>query len=363
MRRTAVVAVLVGVIGLVAGCGEDTAGTPSGSSRSKEPSKPPSTSRAPFDGEVVSDGEVVKVEKLDGVDLKSPDEGQLHNYGVAVEVLDFGTADVVGAGDGLEYGADDGSSLLAFRLRVVPSKIEGGTSLGDKVSATVAVDGVQRELPEFEYAVGDSAGEGDTTLQYVVAVPEDRREVELELKYANLPQTYDLLEGKRTGEEPEVLYRSEDSPSVFVESLTPGTVQVVDPEGEAGSYTLTVNRAELTYFASDLGQLPSGPDKAWLVLTHETRGDGSLDSSFYVCSMPATAYTLTDDAGTTYEAAGEYFSGGSMGEDQSVAFEVPADLVKADLKVAPQSFSCNGGIDVTFTATAPATVGITLPES
>jgi hypothetical protein len=356
MRRTAVVAVLVGVIGLVAACGEDTAGTPKGSP--KKSSSPPSTSRAPFDGEVLADGEVVKVEKVDGVDLKSPDDGQLHNYGVGMEVLDFGTADVVDAGEGLEYGAKEDSSLLAFRLRVVPF----ADSLGDKVSATVSVDGVQRELPDFEYALGGGTSQGDTTLQYVVAVPKDRREVELELKYANLPQTYDLLEGKRTGEEPEVLYRSEDSPSVYVESLTPGTVQVTDADGEAGSYTVTVNRAELTYFASELGELPSGPDKAWLVLAHETRGDGSLDSSFYECGIPSTAYTLTDDSGTAYQAAGKYFTGGTMGGDQTVVFEVPADLTTAELTVAPQSFSCNGGIDVTFTATAPGKVSISLPE-
>ncbi len=355
MRRALVLLAAAGL--LTAGCG-GTAGTPTAAPK-QSTSNAPTTSRAPFDGEELTDGEVVEVDKLDGIRLESLDDGALRNYGVAVDVLDFGTADVVDGGAGVEYGAGEDSTLLAFRLRVTPFASE----LGSKVTATVSVDGRQRSLPEFEYTLTDS-GE-DQTVQYLVAVPNDRRAVELELKYAGLAQKFDLLEGERTGDQPAILYRSPDAPSVYVENLTPAKLAVADDEGEPGSYVVTVTRAELTYFTAELGDVPSDQEKAWLVVTYEPSGDGSLRLSpnASACVLPFAAFTLTDDAGATYPVIDKHSSMKHFESKKVLVFEVPADLSDATLKLASPGFNCTlGGTEYPYTASGSAEVTMTLPN-
>ncbi len=357
MRKRAL-ALLAAVGLLVTACGSGTQGSPSAGSKPTKKATT-TTSRAPFDGEELSDGEVVKADKLDGARLQSPEDGRLRNYGAALEILDFGTADVIDAGSGMEYGAGADSTLLAFRLRVTSFSDDAG----QKVSATVSVDGRQRSLPDFEYALTDSGD--DSTVQYLVAVPNDRREVELELKYADLAQTFDLLEGERTGDQPDVLYRSPDSPSVFVENLTPAKLALLDEDGQAGSYVVAVTRAELTYFTAELGDVPAADDKAWLVVTYEPTGDGSLDLSpdAAACVVPFAAFSLADGTGGKYPVIDKHSSMEEFESEKVLVFEVPADLTDATLTVAPQGFNCsNGGTPYPYTASGSATVTMTLPE-
>jgi hypothetical protein len=344
--------VLLAAVLALAACGTDTEGKPTAAAGQKSTT---TTSRAPFDGEVLGDGEVVAADKLDGIRLESPEDGAVRSYGVAAEVLDFGTADVVDAGSDVQYGGDEDSTLLAFRLRVTPFADE----LSDKVTATVSVDGRQRSLPDFEYALGDRGT--DQTLQYLVGVPNDRREVELELKYADFAQQFDLLEGRRTGEQPDILYRSPDEPSIYVENLTPAKLPVVDEDDEPGNYVVAVTRAELTYFASELGDTPADTAKAWVEITYEATGDGSLN---YVigCVLPFTAFTLTSD-GKPYPVVDKHSEMDEYDQQKTLVFEVPAELTDATLTVKAQSFTCeSGSIDYTYRATADATVEITLPE-
>lgn len=297
------------------------------------------------------------MDKLDGIRLESPDDGRIRNYGVTVDVVDFGTSDVVDAGD-IEYGAREDSTLLAFRLRVAPF-LEG---VGGKVTATVSVDGKQRSLPDFEYSmstVGD-----DQTLQYLVGVPKDRREVELELKYADFAQQFDLLEGERTGEKPTILYRSDDEPSVYVENLTPGKITVADEDGEAGTYILTVTRAELTYFAPTLGDVPSDTKNAWLVITYEPTGEGSLQYSpdASACTVPFAAFKLNDGT-KDYAVVDKHSTSKEFASEQTLVFEVPAELTDATLTLATQGFSCtNGGTQYPYTVSGQATVSMVLPK-
>jgi hypothetical protein len=207
MRGALVLLTAVGL--LTTACSSGTEGTPVAAGKEARTDKT-STSRAPFDGERLDDGEVVQVNKLDGIRLESPDDGALRSWGVTVDVVDFGTADVIDGGHGFDYGAGEDSTLLAFRLLVAPYLDDAS----EKVTATVSVDGRQRSLPDFEYSLGEAGDE--QTLLYLVAVPKDRREVELELKYADFAQQFDLLEGRRIGEQPDILYRSEDAPTVYV---------------------------------------------------------------------------------------------------------------------------------------------------
>lgn len=354
MRRALV---LLAAALLVSACGTGTEGTPRAAA-GKSTSKQTTTSRAPFEGEVLGTGEVVEADKLDGIRLEPPEDGALRNYGVAAEVLDFGTADIVDAGGGVQYGADDDATLLAFRLRVAPFVED----LSEKVTATVSVDGRQRSLPDFEYALG-TPGE-DQTLQYLVGVPNDRREVELELKYADFAQQFDLLEGKRTGEQPEILYRSPDGPLIYVENLTPAKLPVIDEDGEPGNYVVAVTRAGLTYFTTELGDVPGADDSAWLVVTYEPTGDGSMDdvSGPSGCVLPFAMFTLTAD-GETYSVIDKHSEMEEFDSEKVLVFEVPAAMTKATLTVKAQPFNCAfGGADYPYRATGEATVEITLPE-
>jgi hypothetical protein len=355
--RSRVLALLAAMSLAATACG-GTEGTPRAQNRPAKTTPSKTTSAAPFEGEELTDGEVVAADKLDGVSLQSPDDGRLRNYGAAIEVLDFGTADVVDVGTEQQYGAVEDSTLLAFRLRVTPFAEDAA----EKVTATVSVDGRQRSLPNFEYTLED--GSEDTTVQYLVAVPDDRREVELELKYADLAQTFDLLEGERTGDEPEILYRSSDSPSVYVENLTPSQFAVTDEEGEAGTYAMAVRRAELTYFTATLCDVPSGKDKAWLVVTYEPTGDGSLEYAPDAadCTVPFAAFTLTGDGGT-YPVVDKHSAMDDSATEKVLVFEVPADLGDAVLTAAPTSFTCDdAGTKYSFAVSGQAKVNITLPE-
>ena len=348
--------VLLTAVGLLAtACSSGTEGTPVAAGKEARTDKT-STSRAPFDGERLDDGEVVKVDKLDGIRLESPDDGALRSWGVTVDVVDFGTADVVDGGSGFSYGAREDSTLLAFRLRVATFLDD----VSENVTATVSVDGRQRSLPNFEYSLGEPGD--DQTIQYVVGVPKDRREVELELKYADFAQQFDLLEGRRIGEQPDILYRSEDAPTVYIENLTPAKLPVTDANGAPGNYIVGVTQAELTYFAPELGDVPSADDKAWLVVVYEPTGDGSLESEASGCVLPFAAFTVSDRTGT-YPVVDKHSSMVEFDSDQRLVFEVPADLTTATLRIATQGFTCGfAGDDYPYAATGEATVAMTLPQ-
>lgn len=355
MRRALVLLAAVGL--LVSACDSSTEGTPT-------PAKPrgrtstTSTSQAPFPGQRLADGEVVRVDKLDGIRLESPEEGALRNFGVGVDVVDFGTADVVDGGSDGQFGAKEDSTLLAFRLRVTTFADE----VGSKVKATVSVDGRQRSLPEFEYALGEPGT--DQTVQYLVGVPKDRREVELELKYADFAQQYDLLDGKRTGEQPEILYRSDDAPTVYVENLTPAKLPVTNAEGKTGAYVVGVTRAELTYFGPELGDVPGDKNKAWLVVDYTPTGEGVLEYSpdASACVPPFTAFTLGDGT-STYAPVDKQSKVEAFASGQRLTFEVPATLTDATLTMRTTGFGCTyGGESTPFTASGEAKIEMTLPQ-
>ena len=265
------------------GCAGEVTGTPTagGSGGSATSSR-----SEPFEGRLLKPNEVVKADKLDGVALQPITDGVLRNYGTTLTVLEVGTSDVIeGASesDQEDLGADEGSTLLAFRVRVEAP----GDSVSDKVTGSVTVDGVSRSLPEFSTVLG-SYSKDDSTLQYIVPVPDNRRSVELELKYANLSQKFDLLEGRRVGEAPVVLYRSKSGPDLVNESLTPSQVSVAampGSDGEQESYALSGPKATLSFFSTRerRGRLRAGQgvarrdlpaDRIGRLVRQVMRGDG-----------------------------------------------------------------------------------------
>lgn len=340
------------------GCAGEVTGTPTagGSGGSATSSR-----SEPFEGRLLKPNEVVKADKLDGVALQPITDGVLRNYGTTLTVLEVGTSDVIeGASesDQEDLGADEGSTLLAFRVRVEAP----GDSVSDKVTGSVTVDGVSRSLPEFSTVLG-SYSKDDSTLQYIVPVPDNRRSVELELKYANLSQKFDLLEGRRVGEAPVVLYRSKSGPDLVNESLTPSQVSVAampGSDGEQESYALSGPKATLSFFSPANAGVASAPDKAWLAVTYLPTASGA--SYAKSCVATAADFTVTDDKGGTFQAQDSQ-SKIEKYDSQRIAFEVPGDLKKAKLTFAPKTMNCDySGYPAQWTISGAATIDIAFTE-
>jgi hypothetical protein len=353
-RAVAVLAVTA--LGVAAcGDGKTPATAASGSSS-------PAGSTTPFSGTTLAEGEVVQVADLDGARLHPVEDGIVRSFETSVEVTEIGWADRLGAGDEGYRAADGDAGLVVFSMTT--ERTERATPLDGEVVAAVSVDDRQRELPGFSSdgsPDGSPDGAGGEQVSYAVAVPEDRRSVVLELKYGGVVQSFDLLDGKPTGERPDALYRSAGGTAVFQEALTPAQLEV-DVAGSTYKYTTTVRRAELGYFPVQGTEVPSSAGKGWLTMWIGTDGDVST------CVAPLSAYRFTDAAGTVYQpaqATSKIPEPGIIDSPESiVTFEVPADLAKGTLTVSAPRITCQTST-ATFNpvpARGTATVDVTLPE-
>ncbi|WP_130344842.1 hypothetical protein [Herbihabitans rhizosphaerae] len=367
-RAGARAAIVLAVIGLAAaGCGGDDAPKADGQESSRPPSSTTtspskSTTRA-AEGKQVRNGEVTKVDKMDGVQLKSPQDGKLRNFGIDAAVLEFGTADAVesGSSSSTRYVPEPGGSLLAFKIK---ARKAGKDDISGKVTASVAVDGIQRSLPGFDSALSSYTSTDSATLSYIVGVPQDRRSVELELKYVGLAQKFDLLEGVRKGDQPTVLYRSESGPTIKVESLTPSQVTVApNSKMSAGPGALVFGEpsAELSYFAPTTGNVPADKEKAWLVLRFKPAEGAYWAKS---CVVPPSAFSATDETGAQYPAHVSY-SKAERYSEHVIVFEVPATVKKPVVSAAPRTVGCSyySGNEEQWAVTGPpARIEVPLPE-
>jgi hypothetical protein len=349
-RRGRALSGLLGVCLLVAACGDGDTGSGTNDDGAQ------TTSAKPFDGETVAIGEAVQLSSVDGVRMQSVKDGLVRSYQTSVEVVEIGSADEAKDGD-TRYRADEGGKLIAFSMTVRPDDDGTETGAEDDVVASVAVDDTPHELPSFDDVTG-----GDTA-HYVVAVPKDRRSVDLELKYKSVTQSFDLLEGKPKGERPKALYRAADSTVVDQENLTPAAFEVSPYPPEWTTYTVQVPLVDLGYFAFN-GEVPADPDKAWLsfLVDKEVEPEG-------ICTAPLSAYALTDAAGTAYqpaEGASKVPEAGFLTDDEKaiVAFEVPVDLTSATLTVAPTQIPCETSTAevTTVQARGQASIAVTLPK-
>jgi hypothetical protein len=341
MRGTRAAAVGIVLVMAVTGCGNDSqAGT------KKTPTS--TTGEPPFSGRTLADGELAEVDSLDGATLQSVEDGVVRSYETSVEILEAGTADQLS-----DLRAGEGATLLVFTMETTRNERDSTLAVdAGEVTAAVVVDGTQRELPNW-----DTGG----TREYAVAVPDDRRTVELRLKYGRFTQTFDLLEAEPTGDRPEALYRAEDATVVDAGDLTPASFEVNAYGAGFETYTVTA-AAELGYLTYAGVEPPSADDKAWLTVTaaEEVSGAGS-------CSATIDAYALTDSDGARYEpvpSASTIAEPGILdGVVSTVTFEVPADLTSATLTVAPATVPCQVST-ATFRpvpARGQATIEITLP--
>lgn len=351
-RRCRVVALVLAAAMTAAACGDDTSRT----NENLSPRSPsaPSTSKAPFTGTTLEPGEVVAVDNLDGARLQSVDKGVVRSFETSVEITEIGSAEQIGA-ESAAYRAEGDARLVVFTMTAEDNDRE--TELEGDVVAAVAVDDKQREVPGFE-----STLENGGSASYAVAVPEDRRSVELQLKYNGEVQSFDLLEGEPTGERPEALYRADRGTMVYQEALAPSQFTVTVWE-QPHVYTATVHIAELGYFPVRGNELPSAKDKGWLSLWV------GADASPSTCAAPLAAYSLKDEKGATYQPAqsvSEVKEPGVIDTPVSVvAFEVPADLEKATLTISAPQVTCQVST-ASFElvpASGAATIDITLPKN
>lgn len=364
VRAGVALAAAVSVMGLTAACGDDTKGTAVPGAQSA-----PSTSLAPFDGKTLQPGEVAQVGSTDGARMQPVANGMIRSYGTTVKIVEVGTADQVNdTAGGQDYRAAAGGSLLAFTVSVAQD--EGVEGISDKVVADVNVDGTQRTLPDFFDSGSSSSGsDGGTQLHYVVATAQNKRAVDLELKAANVVQSFDLLNGRPKGDRPAALYRSASGTTVHQDAQPPVTYKVkVSDSGQEYATGITVDSTVLGYFGGKDGVVPADPANGWLTLNITENG---VPRGYAMCVTPLTAYSLKDAAGHEYKPSGEASSVPSkpelIGDTKAVvAFEVPADFAQGVLTItAPKTIVCQ-------TSTAEynprpahgkATVAIALPAT
>ncbi|MET0133212.1 MAG: hypothetical protein ABW215_06420 [Kibdelosporangium sp.] len=358
MRLRTLVLVLSAGLALT-GCSSGEGGVPLGQDR---PTGTTTSSRPPFNGKTLQIGEVVKVKQLSGARMQSIEDGEVRGFGTVLTVLEFGTADRVDDGDVSTGGfqAAGGGVLIAFRVSVTVDKDENKAD--DQVVANVSVDGTQRALPQLLGEFGSSSA--TTTGNYIVAVPEQRRTVDLELKSTGLVQQFDLLEGKPKGDRPAALYRPATGTYLKQEAFPPTTFEVAPRKGEFSAvHTVTVTNANLGYFLAATGTPASAQDKAYLVLS----GTGRTQSG-ESCVAPLAVHKLTDDKGTAYQPV----ASSKMDEQPplvgdstfTLVFEVPAEMRKATLTVTPTQMVCQ--VSTATFQTVPARgegrVEIAIPE-
>jgi hypothetical protein len=351
--------ILAGLM-LVSACGDSDEGIATGGQPTAT-STAMSTSRPPFNGRTVEAGEVQKVSELGGAKMQPLKDAEIRGHRTSVKVLEFGTADQIDADGG--YRAADGAVLIAFRVSAQIAK--GDKDVQGEVVANVSVDGTQRSLKDLI----DSTPEGGSakTYSYVVAVPENRRSVDLELKSSSTVQSFDLLEGRPKGDRPAALYRPRQGTVLVQQALTPATFEIAPRNNQYdSSQSVTVSEMDFSYFNPETGAAPSGPDKAWLLLY----GKGKTTSpGYYTCVPVAAAHKLVDDKGTTYElaAASEMPAEPALVGEASfkAAFEVPADLAKATFTIAPTQAVCQLST-ATYTpvpARGEAKIAVSVPAS
>ncbi|TCO53439.1 hypothetical protein [Actinocrispum wychmicini] len=350
------VACAVAAAASLSACSGKSDGLPTGQS---EPSVP-STSRPPFTGKTLANGDVQKVTDLGGARMQPVSGAEVRGPGVTLKVVEFGTADQIDD-SGSSYRAPDKSTLIAFRTSTTVDK-DTQSGVLEQLAFGVSVDGTQRSLPDI---LSGRPTSGSATASFIVAVPEQRRTVELQLKAAGLTQAIDLLEGKPKGDRPKALYRPAEGTVLRQESLPPANFQTaIWPNQPPAQQVVTVKEADFSYFNGVTHNVPSSPDKAWLTFvgTSATGGNGDI------CVTPLAAHKLVDDKGATIspsESASKMPGEGYIAEEAfTVSFEVPADVKSVTLVIAPTQMRCqvSTGNYQARQSSGEAKIAVTIPE-
>ena len=268
-----------------------------------------------------------------GIALHVPADGRINGNGFAIDITGYRFAYQVGYGSAAKNAAS-GQALLVFAL----------TGSGTNAMGNLEVDGQGEPLPSSRPTVSKPA-------YFLASVPEDAKDVALEISANGFSQTFSFTKGHREGVQPAVLYRGPDQWDQ-VDSI--GQVSYVATPDKVDGDTdsrieATLTSATLTYFLPSTGATPASPAKAWVVLSGSALpnlapdpGGVAENGINYLQTLPGSDLTLTlpgqapmpamlSGQGGPDDESGQEAGWGLFGGDYY--WQVPAGIVAATLKL------------------------------
>lgn len=313
----------------------DDADVPSGSAGLTAPPPPP------------AEPDLVEFVGADAVEpADTPEPRNLRGWDSGVLVSPYGEVERFGRGDDARRPAD-GHVFVAAQVRATSGDGSGytrDTNVTESGPAVISVKIGTRDVPLTELTGADQI--------VVLSVPQDEKAVDLVITDRDLTQSISLLTGTPAPTNPAVLAR--ESP---MQELGPGGGPVRVRQSKPGfiteehTCTLTVYSARLTWFGGpDARTVPADPAKAYLRLVATCDWDSGEPQS----GLEAELQQLVLPDGTTIAAV-------DLNPDPErlwPAFEVPADLTTATVKVAGSYVAPNG---VTVEIVSGLDVAIQIP--
>lgn len=272
---------------------------------------------------------------------------------------------------GVVFRASDGEKFVAVRYsysgqppgNATPDAPgASGQEFNESVSpptATLIVDGKRTDIPDL-LTTG-------TKNYLAMSVPEDAREILLEMDQAGVAQTLDLSTGERDPDAPEILYR-ESSQRVETETsftylrstfnrtfdlpftFSGMTDSCLDNDGDQDTTAITVSGVDLQYWMGSTPLVQATPTTALLQLVAEGR---TSNKQRMHGPIPVEQVSVTDATGASYPVKSAP-SGRFSFTNGDLYAEVPADItagsVTLTLGIVPITSAnlgvgCSGNMD------------------
>lgn len=282
----------------------------------------------------------------------TPETARVVGLGYEFKLLGTAKPSVVTTGEGPRQAARGQQILLvrydAFGHLGEQSDSGGGTPTTTN-SVALVVDGTRTVLDSEALSTGASR-------TVAMSVASGARDVALEVDTGGLVQSLSLVTGRRSGDDPVLLYRTdvsgEDEPdgasvTTDITKRLSFPFALISSNGQQdtfpdGKYPTIVNveKANLTYTLTQPNyelKYPSSPDKAFLTLDTEVTGGNSWRTA-----LPTKDFTLTTDEGEAIQAQrfdDPELKTGKIQEPDNAFFggriywEVPADLKSAKIVI------------------------------
>ncbi|QNG36318.1 hypothetical protein F1C76_06710 [Geodermatophilaceae bacterium NBWT11] len=249
---------------------------------------------------------------FDDVTLEAPSgPAVLAGPAARVTVTEVGETDRVGTGDDARRPAE------GEVFRVFGYQLDSGIGLSNTApSLAYRVDGGD-EVPVDSALVSPGA-----SIEGLLSVPEGAT-LDLVVTDGDVVQTLSLVDGTPGPDNLQVLVRENTEAAPVPAQQIPGVISAPGRVTTPFTFTVTVQSAELSYYAgTNVTALPSGPDRAFLVLDTDLVADGLSGGE-----GPAEYFTLTLPDGTVVPSQ-------DLVPDPSLvgtAFDVPADFTEGTL--------------------------------
>jgi hypothetical protein len=294
---------------------------------------------------------------------KAPADGRLRTPDHGLTVDRVATPAVIGTGSD-QRRAPDGQQLYVVALTLDPQRIPESTTSGSETPTrrlTLISGDTRRDL-------GDIVTGQSFTLAFAAAAGQT---VALELSDSSLTQTFDLVQLKRTGPSPDVLYRAAKYP-IEADVNVAHTVRYSRLRGDGsidhdlmtnkqvkGQIELGIDKAALVYRQGSVQA--KAPDRALLAVDGEvTFTDGIGEGGWGLTSVPLNKISLTLPDKSVLHPRHVDDTDGLFGG--TLVFDVPASFTTGTFTITPgrirSSSSAVGGIIWNFTGTYSYPVAI-----